>query len=763
MIRHRTRTGILALLLGVAFSYGKTLDTLIVEGASIHQPSIVRNSFGIGPGQEFTPIDLQNAIRNLYYLGLFSDIDVYSVNETDSSVSLVVAVTENVILESIEFSGAKKLKPKDLREKLTLNRGQVLSEAQIYESVRLLKDAYAEKGYLLAEIDTQVIATKTPGNVILKFDINEGRQVKVKQIEFAGNKAFEDKKLKRKFKTKENKWYTSGDYDEELYDRHLDSLVMFYRDKGYLDARVVNDSVWYGDNKRDIFIRITLDEGPRYYAGDVYFAGNTILETEALADKVALKEGKPFQQSHFDMTKALIGNAYREEGYLWVQLNEEMRYRGDTIDVVFNIQEGRPAIVDLIDIAGNEKTLEKVIRRELRLLPGEKYRQSDMERSIREVMQLNYFNNVTPDLRPNNDGTIDLVFDVDEKDNIGQFSAGVMYSQIDGFGGNLNVTIPNFRGTGQEVGANIEFSKYRQDISLQFKEPWLFDTPTSVNGRVFFQRLTRGEDENKIETMSYGLVVGAGQRLTWPDDYYRYFVYYRLSKEDDRFSSSIGDRNKPLDIGNGVKVLNGGWLSKVSFTLERNDTDLPTFPTRGSKFFSTTEIAGLGGSYSFIKETVGYDLYLPLFWKFVLGGKARMGALGGFGGAADISYKDLFTGGGVYYDGVIRGYDEETFGGRFHMEEGKTMLTLSTELRFPILDQQLYFGVFGDVGNTWSSLSRIDLTDLYTGVGFGVRLMFPMIGLLGFDFAWGLDDPLAIHDDPNPHGFQLHFLMNKGF
>ncbi len=754
MNQHTIRLLLFSLLLA-GLSYAKTLDSLIIEGVSIHQPAVVRNTIGIAPGQDFSAIDIQNAIRGIYHLGLFSDVDVYAVNETDSSVSLVIAVKENVVLEAVEFSGAKKLKTKDLEDEQTIRPGQVISSARVYENIQRLKNAYAEKGYLLAEIDTQYIETKTPGNVILKFDISEGRQVKIKQIEFVGNKAFDDRKLKRKLKTKENKWYTSGDYDEDLFEQHLDSLMMFYRDKGYLDARVVNDSVRYGDNKRDIFITVELDEGPKYYAGDVYFTGNKILETHALAEKVALKNGKAFQQSLFDMTKILIGNAYREEGYLWVQLNEEMRYRGDTIDVVFNIQEGRPAIVDLVNIAGNDKTLEKVIRRELRLLPGEKYRQSAMERSIREVMQLNYFNNVTPDLRPNNDGTIDLVFDVEEKDNIGQFSAGVMYSQIDKFGGNLNVTIPNFRGTGQEVGANIEFSKYRQDVSLQFKEPWLFDTPTSVNGRVFFERLLRGSDDDPVETISYGLVVGAGQRLKWPDDYYRYFVYYRFSREDEE----IADRS----IGDNVRIEDEGWLSKLSFTLERNDTDLPTFPTRGSKFFSTTEIAGLGGDYSFIKETVGYDAYFPLFWKFVLGAKARVGALGGIGGDAQVSYKDLFTAGGVYYDGVIRGYPEESFGGRLHMEEGKTMLTLSTELRFPILDQQLYFGVFGDMGNTWSSLGNVDLTDMYRGVGFGVRLMFPMIGLLGFDFAWGLDNPDAVHDELDPSGFQLHFLMNKGF
>ncbi len=736
----------------VAGVKGKTLDSLIIEGVEIHRPSIVRNAAGLRSGARFNAVDIQKAVKSLYNLGLFKDVEIFAVNETDSTSSLQIRVEEYPRTESVEYSGLKKLRKGDLEEVVTLRNGQVASEAALFDNVQLIKQAYAEEGYLRAKITPELIKTKTPGNVIVKFKVDEGPRVRVKEITFRGNKAFSNKKLKREFKTNEKKWYNSGHFKRHEYESHLDSLMIFYRNKGYLDAQIVSDSVWYGEENKNIYIDVNLEEGRQYTVGNFYFTGTSILEADSLQKNIALKTGKPFEQQKFDMSKIFIANAYREEGYLWVQLNEDFRYRGDTIDVVFNVMEGRPAIVNKIDIQGNNKTLEKVIRRELQLHPGEKYKQSRMERSIREIMQLNYFNNVTPDLRPNANGTIDLLVDVEEKDNIGQFTAGVTYSGLDGLGGTFSITIPNFRGAGQELSTNVEFAKHRQKLSFGFKEPWLLGTPTSSQFNVFYERTEYDIDE---EIQRYGIQVGAGRPLKWPDDYYHIFFNYRISWEDEQYGAdTLGATIYPQE----------GLLSRLSLTLERNDTDLPNFPTRGSNFFVTSEFAGLGGDYNYFKETVGYDAYFPLFWKFVLGTKTRFGFLGSFSDTTRVSRYDVFSAGGVYYGGVIRGYPEEAFGGRYNPGEGNAMLTLNAELRFPVIEQQLYLGVFADMGNTWGKMSDINLSDMYRGVGVGARLLFPMIGLLGFDFAWRLDDPDGSHFDNDPKDrFQFHFLMNKGF
>ncbi len=741
---------IIALLVALSTSsFTKVLDALEIKGLVVNSESVILNNIPLHVGTEFSTLEIQRAIKSLYRMGLFKEIEFFVTDETDSTATLLLKVVENPVCDAIEFYGFKKLKEKELEEKITLQKGLIVSDASIHENISILKDAYAEEGFLLADITFELIESKVPGNVIVKITIKEGKKVRVKQITLHGTKAFKIKRLKRKLKTKEKRWFNDGEYKKDAYERHLDSLLIYYHDKGYLDARVARDSVWYADNMRDIYIDITLEEGRRYYTGEFYFTGNNVLEADALAGRIAMKKGKPFEKTKFEMTKMFISNAYREEGYLWVQIQEQNQYRGDTIDVTFNIVEGRPAIVRKVDVKGNEKTREKVIRRELQIYPGQKYKQSRMERSIREVMQLNYFDNVLPDLRPNEDGTIDLVYVVEEKDNIGQFSAGVMYSQVDRLGGNFNITIPNFRGAGQQLDATVEYTKHRKRYSLGFLEPWIFDTPTSFSIRGFYET----HKSSYYDYQSTGIELGSSRRLKWPDDYFRIYLRYRLSHEKDNrdYHESLKD----------FAIVEDGTLSKLSISLIRNDTDIPTFPNRGSILSLSTQIAGLGGNFNFVKGIVGYDWYFPMFWKFVLGMKSKFGIIDGLTKEKRIARSDLFAAGGVYYDGQIRGYSDGAFG-RYN-NKGLSMVTFSGEVRFPILEQQLYLAGFIDVGNTWDDLADVDLTDMYPGVGFGFRLMLPMVGLIGFDFAWGLKDPRDPHFGGDPSGFIPHFLMNKGF
>ncbi len=737
---------------------GKRLDTLDIEGLVVSKPAIVRNASGLKQGQVFSAADVQEAVRSLYRLGLFRSIDIFVTEETESSASLLLRVEEFPVCEELSFAGTKKLKAKDLEETVSIRTGRVLTDQSLRDNIDAVRQKYADEGYLQAEVEAEVRESKVPGNVTLKFRIKEGPKVRIKSITFAGNEAFKPIRLKRKFKTKEDRWWRSGKYEETSYREHVDSLLIYYYNHGYLDAQVVRDSMWYAPNKRDIHIVLELDEGKRYYTGEFFFEGNRVVATDSLQEKVALKRGKPFEKDKFDMTKYYVEDAYREEGYLWVQVKDERTFREDTIDVTMRIAEGRAAIVNKIDVEGNIKTREKVVRRHIVLNPGQKYRQSLMARSVREIMQLNYFNNVTPDLRPNDDGTIDLVFKVEEKDNIGQLSIGAAYSERDRFVGTFATSIPNFRGSGQELNLNVEYGKYRQDYSIGFKEPWAFDRPISVSASVYYNYSKYASYAGSSE--SYGFRVGGGRRLKWPDDYWRADGMYLFSWTRESRTAQYDTADVP------IKVPHEGFMSRLSFTLYRNDFDYPQFPTRGSSFYLTPEIAGLGGKYQYLKTTLGYDWYFPLLWKFVFGLRSKFGLVSKLPWSDElvISRWDLYNAGGVYSDGTIRGYPEYTFGGRSDPSEGITMLVMTAMLQFPVMDRQLYLSIFGDIGNTWSSVSKIDPADMYKGVGFGVRLMIPMLGLLGFDFAWKLDDPdrTDFKNDPGDR-FELHFLLNRGF
>jgi outer membrane protein insertion porin family len=756
----KIRSSVLLILLGTLFisTEAKVLDTLVIEGLSINSPGVVRNALEIREKREFTPSDIQESLRRLYALGLFKSIDFLILNENDSSASLKLSLVENSICENIEYSGNKKLKVKDFEEKLTLKKGQILTDVLLLKNEQILRSLYAEKGYNLVDIKTEQINTKIPGNVILKFSIKENAKVRIANIVFSGNKQIPSSKILRKFKTKEHRWWRGGEFKQDVYKAHLDTLIMFYNDLGYLDASVVKDSVWYSDNKKDLNINIALSEGTKYVTGDFFFKGNKILETDSLKTKIALKAGKPFQKSRFELTKYMVENAYREEGYLWVQVNDERTFRGDTIDVSFDISEGRAAIVRRVDIKGNNKTMEKVIRRELSCLPGKKYKQSLMMRSRQNLMALNFFGDVKPDLIPNEDGTIDLVFDVTEKDNIGQLQIGAAYSMTDKFVGTFSTSIPNFRGAGQELRVNLEYGENKRNVTLGFTEPWAFDKPLALSSNVFYKKSTDDDDDT---SRTYGFNFGGTRsRLKWPDDRFRLTASYQLSYEES-------SRDSFSDPANRLLVIEDGWMSKLSLGVQRYDLDVPLFPTKGSKFSIISDIAGLGGTYKYLKGTLSYEHYFPLPYKFVLGSRSEFGMIRGFGNNdVTISYSDLFKIGGVYGDGDLRGYEDYQFGGWNNDGQeatGLNMFTSTLELRYPILDQQLYVAAFMDCGNTWKRVSDINLTDVYKSVGVGIRLNLPMLGLIGFDFGYGLDYP---SDDPykkDDGKWKMAFLMNRGF
>lgn len=738
----------------------KILDSLAIEGLSTHSPSLVRNALEIRVGKPLTTNDIQESIRRVYELDLFRSVDFYVISENDSSVKLKLQLEEYPICENVEYEGNRKLKNKDLEEKVTLlKKGQIITDDILFDLKRKIKDLYIEKGYNLAEINTELVKSKIPGNAFVKVNIKEGPKVRVVSVAFKGNKEVKESKLARKFKTKEKRWFRGAEFNKDLYREHLDTLVYFYNDLGYLDASIVKDSVWYGDSKRDIYIEITVDEGKKYYTGDFFFKGNRIIPTDSLVSKITLKKGKPFKKNLYEMSKYLVENTFREQGFLWVRVEEKRHYRGDTIDVTFNISEGRPAIVRKVDIKGNNKTLEKVIRREIDLYPGKKYKQSLMLRSRQKIMALNYFSDVKPDLIPNEDGTIDLIFDIVEKDNIGQLQVGAAYSS-ESFVGTFSTSIPNFRGRGQLLDINVEYGKRYQNFRLGFTEPWAFDMPLLLAGQAFYT-LHEYYDGETNKSVGFRLTAGRS-KLKWPDNNFKFQGSYQFSFE----KSSIPSASKPQY---NLEVLEEGYLNLLSLNISRYDLDLPLFPTRGDRLSIEPQIAwGPGDRYfRFFKGRLSYEHYFPLAGKLVLGSRTNFGLITGLGQDIRIGRAELFNLGGVLTgDGDLRGYSDYEFGGWYgdDVENGLTLFATSLELRYPLLDQQLYLGVFADAGNTWSGLSKINFGDLYKSVGFGIRLNVPMLGIMGFDFGYGLDDPDKNNRfEKKPNGWEVHFLMNRGF
>ncbi|MGB2989656.1 MAG: outer membrane protein assembly factor BamA, partial [Candidatus Zixiibacteriota bacterium] len=751
---------VLASLVLCQTSSAAIIGKVEVSGNRSVNQSLIVNMSGLVIGSELRPATIQEAIKRIYAMNLFSDIQIEGEEQADE-VKLFIVVKEFPRVREIEISGNRKIKKQDVDEKINITAGKVISQVDVKSAVDGIKSLYNEKGYLSAEIRSELILTDTPGEVILAFEIDEGRKVKIKKIYVEGNQAFKASKIRKQMENKQDSWWRGGEFDPDQYEEDKEAIIEFYKRKGYLDAQIGSDSMWYGPDKKNLFIRIGLAEGQKYRFGEVSWEGNKLFDSDKLMKLVRFKEGDVYSQEKYDQTLGDIYFLYQEDGHLYTQVEDQTTTREDVVNVTYNITEGVPANVRYINIRGNTKTKEKVIRRELSLVPGQRFRRSFLMRSLRDVNYLNYFSNVEPDYEVLPNGDIDLILKVEEKPT-GQIMFGAGYSARDKLMGNIGLGIPNFRGNGQNLSLNWDFGKTRQTIELSFTEPWFRGTPTSV-GFDIYQVNQKWYDDFAEEKKGFGLRLG--RRLSWPDDYFRVYWRYRweqISYDDFEPSGwtwktdSTGTRyDSTYTPPHYLEAVD--WprnSATTSFTIVRDSRDLPQFATKGSVFSWRTELGAelLGGDFSYHKHIFEASHFKKLLWNFVLATHLKVGVLDGRDREALGIYAERFSPGGTDPDGMIRGYSDGKIGPSDlsgFVLRGRSMLVYNVELQYPLVEQQMYLLLFADAGNAWRSgrsmkpfaLEHKSDQDLFRSLGLGVRLMIPGMGLIGFDFGYGFDHP----------------------
>lgn len=734
-----------------------------VEGQRTADPTIIQINSGLTSGKEITSDDIQEAIKNLWSLNIFSDIQIILDKEVAGGVYLTIRVKEYPRLEKIELEGNKKLKKDEIDEELDFYRGQVLSAHQINQAKRKLKKLYEEKGYLLAEITPETYDSEGDGKVILRLKINEGKKVQVKEINFYGNENFSDGKLRKQMKeTKEDRWWRGADFDREKFEEDLVKVVEFYRNEGFRDAEIVSDSVYFDDSKKDLFIDITVAEGSQYYVGDITWEGNEIHSNERLESLLGFKSGEVYNQEKIQ--KAIIerlGTLYYDSGYIYSQINpKEIPVAVDTVDIHFVISEGEPVKINLVHIAGNTRTKEKVIRRELRINPGDVFSKAALERSQREVWVLNYFSDVKIDYWPVDEDEIDLKFTVEEKStDLANMSAG--WSERDKVIGSIGVAMNNLFGNGQRLSFDWNFGRFYRSFQISFTEPWLRDTPT-LAGFSFYDT-NRDATYIGYRQRSTGGQLRLGRRFRWPDNYFRGDWIYRIdSTELSDFIDSIVAANPRNIVGTEWPLIS----SSVTQIISRNSLNRPEFPTEGSEVSLSTEFAGglLGGNVGYHKYMLSASWFTPAIWKFVLYNHTIAGFIDGWKKDSKIPYLEYFFlgGEGMSRSTPLRGYDDP-LAGYATSEGGKVMLKYTTEIRFPIIPNPTMFGlIFAEAGNTWANVTDTDPFDLRRSVGIGARIYMPMIGIIGFDYAYGFDN----YDPATGRTFgqwKPHFVFGRSF
>jgi outer membrane protein assembly complex protein YaeT len=763
------------------------IEKILVEGNKTVDRSLVVNTLQVREGEEYLPPVLrqriQGSVNALHKLGLFRDIKVEMEDpDTAEGIFLVFSVTELPTLASADIEGNKKLKRDDIKEAMDLLDGQVYSRAAVERNRQKILDLYHDKGYLLAEVKVKEGEEEATGRKTVTYVVDEGRKVTVRYIRFEGNRHVEDKLLRKRLVTKEDRWWRDGEFKEDEFRLGLDSLVHLYRELGYLDASVKGEKISYTGDKRQMDIRIQVNEGRLYRFGKATFVHNNIVADPALHAQILLDSGEVFNMTKYQASKFQVQSVYREEGYLFMEMEDRFRYRNDSVvDVTFNIREKSIAHIHLVDIRGNTKTKDKVIRREIKLFPGDIFRQSLVLRSQRDIMQLAFFDNVEPDIEvvqeAGDRGDVNLVMKVTEKQaGTGTVSAGAAYSQRDGFVLTTGLQIPNFLGNGQRADLNVEYGANKKLGSVGFTEPWFLDTPTLVGGSLFYSK-QEAYGSTIYDYTRYGLRLNLGRRLTWPDDYFSVSGSYNFTRNDNGFTTTPD-----------ALVVPSGLESSFHFTLTRDDKNLPFFPSEGSRYRLTYSRVGglLGGDFNYDQVETKVNYWFPTFGKLVLGIETEFGMI--FGDKVQ-SY-DLYQMGGVLgYQGKLRGYDAGTIGGG---RIGRSFFSFVTELTYPVVENTFYLLGFFDAGNVFGSTPKfdaegvdsynpiaakdvpdpweeVDFSDLRKDVGFGFRLVIPLVAPfgMGFDFGWALDDLENFRDgtrrEKKGRAPQLNFVIEQGF
>lgn len=751
------------------------VGTVTVEGNTTTDAERIVRSFGVREGTRYVPDVVRRGIRQLFALGLFDDVWV-EPRERDATVDLIIHVKERPKVTKVEFTGNRRREDSDLEKKQIVRAGQVYSPSIVQAQVDSLVKYYKEEGFAQVEVTAQ--KDTTGGKLDLTFLIREGERVRITKIVFTGNDAFSDKKLSKRLKSKKRGFFGGGHIKEGDLEENVTKLQRFYRTNGYRDARLVDQRLLPGDDPKNLTLEVEVSEGPRYHFGGASWSGNDVISDAELGRMWRPDPGDVYDVSKIEEATGGAYAEYAERGYLYINIDARQTVRDSLVDLTFAITEGQPSHVRYVEISGNRGTREHVIRREIDIFEGDRFKRSTLVRTQGDIFRLGLFEDVQIDFAPAESTDVDVQLKVKEK-QVGTASAGAGYTSESGLTGFLELGHNNVLGNAQTLALHLERGGRRQDYSLSFTEPWFRGTPTLLGFSVF----NTERERDLYEEQRRGGAGRIGRPLPWPD-YSRGSISYRI--EDVRIDSlgTLSEADRAA-LG-GIVLGQNNRTSSVTTVFSRNSTDNPFYPSRGTRLIVEDEFAGgpFGGSVNFHKHRVEGRWYTrtPLIRPFVTMFRGRIGLLGEYADQ-EVSrvpdYERFRLGGGTTVD-PLRGYaDYQVVPPKFIREivvedavldsmgnvirdpitatvrypGGRFMSVWTMEQQFPIV-HPLHGVLFLDAGNTWDQFGEIDPFDLKVGAGAGFRLEIPLLGNIGFDYGYGF------HRDDGPK-WAGHFLIGN--
>ena len=795
-----------------------------IEGADNYDHNAIRLLAGLRPGQSITiPGEkITTAVKNLWKEELFSDVEIYAEKEVAGVIYLVIKLQPRPKLSRFRFVGVNKREADKIREEITLFSGKTITENLVFATESRIKGYFREKGFYSVQVDIKrQVDTLMFGSEVFVINVAKNKRVKIGELKITGNNTIPTWKLKMAMKDTKHKafWrvWKRSKFSQTAYKRDKDAMMGKFNTKGLRDAEIKFDTVYLA-NQRNLSINIEIDEGEKYFFGDIEWIGNSKFRSSFLDTILGIKKGDVYNKALLEQRLFMspdnrdISSLYMDRGYLFFQvIPVETGVVDNHINYQMRIVEGKEARVKRVIITGNTKTNEHVIRREIRTRPGDLFSRNDIIRTQRELAQLGYFNEqgfqVNPIPNPQ-DGTVDIEYVVEEKssDQI-ELSGGYGGTGVDGRGriiATLGLTFNNFSvknmfkegawtplpgGDGQRLSIRAQTNgRYYQGYNFSFTEPWLGGKkPNSLSLWMNHTALGNGHlpsNDAYSGLAITGVGVGLGRRKKWPDDYFQ--AYYELSYQ---YYDVVDDTR--------FGIFDNGYANDIAFkyVLQRSSVSSPIYPQEGSNIKFTGKATLPYSKFDGVDDYSNYtnqerykyleyyklkltgEWYFPLTKdkKLVLMPRFGFGFMGAYSQSKGLTPFERFSLGGSGLTGVnqiggreiiaLRGYDDNTI----NSSSGDPLIAKYTlELRYPLSlnPQATFYGlIFAEAGNTYPTFKNFNPFNVKRSVGAGIRVFLPMFGMLGLDYGFGFDklDPWSAGFSTDPNVGHNSDIDKKGF
>lgn len=741
----------------VEASMALTIKTIEVVGNRKIEKDAIKAKIVSKVGEAYSLAHVREDVEALFNLGYFNNIEV-DRQVLAGEVALTYKVIEKPSIVEITYEGNSEVKSEDIADATGIKVYQLLNMAKVKEAIEKVQKLYEDKGFFLAKIDADVQVVKADETVRLVFKVRENDKVKVKKITFLGNKHLPDGQLKSKMLTQEGGFFSglsgSGQYKQEMFERDVQILRFLYWNQGYVQAKVDRPQVTVTPDKKNIYITIRVEEGDQYDVGEVDFAGDILFPKEELFEVIKIDENGVFAYDILQKDISELTAKYGDLGYAYANVIPRTAFnpKDRKVNLMFEFDKGSKVYFGKINMIGNSKTRDKVVRRELKIHEGELYNETRRRQSLENIQRLGYFEEVNfkTSIDPERTEVMNVDISVKER-NTGQIQLGAGYGTSQGFTLQGSVNQANFLGKGQNLGASLNLSNTGSYYSLSFTEPYFADTLWSV-GTDLYQSANSGRADYNEDHK--GGAIRFGHPLA---EYTRGYLRYKyddtnLLTKSDSAGKAITDTDLfPLSSASGV-------TSSLTGTLEfdtRNDRQMPT---KGLMASASYEYAGLGGDLKYTRMNGNFRYYKNLFWDVVWRNNIQYSRIDSLDGR-EVPFSELYLLGGPY---SLRGYrsyrvgkmkrsskiynelkgapnnlpDAQAEERAMRFYGGTQQAMYQTEMQFPLVKEAGIMGAgFFDVGAADDSLSD---RDFFADVGFGIRWYSP-IGVLRFEWGFPLN------------------------